>query len=277
MEMESFKTSPKKPKEIPQRLWIANEVNLKLMVKDIKVVGKENIKEIPPGAKVVIITTHLTDLDIPISIHAVARDLNVVVMNQSTHHKFWGPQGEKPTNIGLRIAGKHNFIPIDFQRNEETGKKSPEAFNPNNFEPAVKSLEEGRAVMIVAHNPSQELGQNLEDIKGGYGGVYLALLTDSYVLPVNVTLDRKTGMYDPNLIKTLKELDKPNASVDIGKPFKLEKVVGMEHFSELMKKRKSGTMLTKEERTEFSRLADALREKSQEVMKRLSDKSLKKN
>lgn len=269
MGMENIKINQKPPQEIPQRLWLTNEVNLKLGVKEVKVTGKENIKGIPEGAKVVVMTTHMTDLDIPAAIHSVARDLDVVVMNESVHHKFWGKEGEAPTNIGIRIAGKKNFLPIDFQKND-SGGKSPRAFNPDNFEPAEKALMEGKAIMIVAHNPSQEPVQNLDNIRGGYGGVYLALLADAYILPVTVVLDHPAGMYEPNL-KMLKNLiNKPNASVAIGKPFKLEKVDGIERFSELEKKGK----LTEEERIEFSRLADVLREKSQKVIKKMSDQLL---
>ena len=143
-----------------------------------------------------------------------------------------------------------------------------------NFEPAEKALTEGKDILIAAHNPSQEPVQNLDNIKGGYGGVYLAEVTDAYILPITVVLDKATGMYEPSL-KILKNLtDKPNASVAIGKPFKLEKIDGIEHFSEINEKRKNGIKLTEEERIEFSRLADALREKSQEVMKKMSEQLL---
>ncbi len=273
MGMENNATNPKNRKEVPQRLWLANEANLTFAVKKVKVTGKENIQEIPPGAKIVIITTHLTDLDIPVAIHAVARDLDVSVTNLSTHHKFFGKQGEMPTNIGIRIAGKDNFIPIDYHKDEE-GKKSPKAFNPENFEPAVEAMENGKSIIVAAHNPSKEPLQNLDSVRGGYGGVYLAELTDAYILPLTVTLDKAVGMYNDTL-KTVKE--RPSASAVNGKPFKLEKIEGIEHFSELTKKRKSGEGLNEEERKEFSRLADALRKRSQEVIERLYAQLLTQN
>ncbi len=266
MGIEIFGNNKKTSPEIPKRLWMVNEVGLKLIVKDIRIIGKENIKGIPPGAKVVVMTTHLTDFDIPIAIHAVADDLNTVVMNESVHHKFFGKQGEASTNFGMRVAGRDNFLPIDYKK-DESGKKSPKAFNPENFESAVKAMKEGKAVMMAAHNPSQVPRQNLDGIQGGYGGVYLAELADAYILPVTIVLDRATGMYQPN-VSALKNLKgKPNASVVIGKAFKLEKIAGIERFSELEKKGK----LTEEERVEFSHLADALRQQSQKVIKQMSD------
>ena len=252
----------------PQRLWLANEANLKFAVKDIKVTGQKNIKEIPAGAKVVVLTTHLTDLDVPLAIHAVGHELNVAIMNLSTHHKFFGKQGEAPTNIGIRIAGKGNFIPIDYHK-DESGIKSPKAFNPDNFEPAVRAMQEGKSVVTAAHSPSSEFRESLEGVRGGYGGVYLAELTDAYVLPVVIKLDRATGMYK-TMVKTI-TIAKPNAAVTVGKPFKLEKIAGIERFAEINKKREDGIKLSDEERVEFSRLADALRERSQVVMKQLSD------
>ncbi len=258
-----------KPKEkVSQRLWLTNELGMKVWFKSITVEGKENIKAIPEGAKVVIMPTHLTDLDVTLAIHAVARELNVSVMNVSIHHKFWGPQGEKGTNLSLHIAGKKNFLPIDFI-NRESGDKDPKMFNPENFERAAKDMEAGKGIIISVHRGKQEALEDLDDVRGGYGGVYLASLApNTYILPITVKLDKPSGMYaDP--MKTLK--NRPNASVLIGKPFQLEKTEGMEHLSEIDKKRKEGKELTKEDREEFSRLADALREKSKGVMKRMSE------
>jgi hypothetical protein len=256
-----------------ERFMLANKANLEFAIKSINVKGKENIDSISKGAKVIVITTHLTDLDIPVAIEAVGHELDLAVMNLSTHHKFWGKQGEISTNIGIRIAGKENFIPIDYHKNE-SGQKSPEAFNPENFTSAVETLEKGKSVMIAAHNPSKEPLQDLNGVKGGYGGVYLALLTDSYILPTTVILDKATGMYGETL-KTIKE--KPNASVVIGKPFKLGKIEGIEHFAEITKKRENGEKLTEEERKEFLRLANVLREKSQEVIRLMSEQLITQN
>jgi hypothetical protein len=262
-----------KKKEISQRLWLANELNLKLAVGNIEVKGQKNIASLPPDAKVVVLTTHMTDLDVPLATHAVAKVLDAAVMNLSTHHKFFGPQGEMPTNIGIRVAGKGNFIPIDFHKNEK-GQKSPKAFNPENFEPAMAAMEKGKSVLIAAHNPSREPLQTLQGVKGGYGGVYLAEMADAYILPVSVLLDKKSGMH-ANMIKTV--LEKPNASVSIGKPFKVEKIEGIEKISEIMKKRKSGQKLSEEEIKEFSRLTNALREQSEIIMQHLSAQLPKNN
>jgi hypothetical protein len=256
----------KKPEKVPKRLWMANEILIKASIGEIEIKGKENIASLPPDAKIVIMTTHLTDVDMPIAIHAVAKDLDVAVMNMSTHHRPGGPQGEFSTYVGVVAAGKKNFIPIDTHQNK-LGKKSAKGFNPENFTPAAKALGAGKAVMVAAHNPSSEPQQNLEGIRGGYGGVYLAEMTNAFILPVTVVLDKAAGMEEDKL-KTIKE--KPNASVVIGKPFQLQKIPGIERFSELTEKIKSGEKLDVKEREELIQLKAGLREQSAIVMQKMS-------
>ncbi len=261
--MENLQNNPIERQRSSPQLEMANEINLAFAVKEITVTGEENIRQIPKGARVVVLTTHMTDLDVPLAIHALAERLDLAVMNLSTHHKFSGPKGEMPTNIGIRFAGKSNFLPIDYHK-DKTGKKSPKAFNPENFEMATEAIKKGKTIVTAAHNPSRKPLQNLEGVKGGYGGVYLALLNNAWVLPVASVLDRPTGMYESMLKTVIK--DRPNASVAIGRPFQLAHIEGIEHFTELQKKKN----LTEAERAEFSRLANALRERSQVVMEHLS-------
>jgi 1-acyl-sn-glycerol-3-phosphate acyltransferase len=266
MGMENFNNPNKSQspeKKGPSRFWLANEAMvIKTLVGKIETSGEENIKKLPPGAKVVVLTTHLTDLDMPIVIHAVGKDLDMVEMDMSTHHKMFGKQGEAITNIGLHLAGKNKFLPIDYTK-DASGKKSPRAFNPENFSPAVEAIDKGKAVMIAAHNPSLKPEKNLDNVKGGYGGVYLAELANAYILPVTVVLDKEAGMYGEQT-KALKE--KPNASVVIGEPFQLEKIDGLEHLSELTKKKDWND----KDFEEFSKLNKALSERSQSIIDKMS-------
>ena len=248
------------------RLWLSNFATFGPAVKDIKITGKENIQKIPEGAKILVMPSHLNDLSVPATIHAVARDLDLVILNESTHHAS-GSQGEPIMKVSMKIAGAEHFLPLDFEKDEKSGEKSPSAFNPENFIPAIEALEKGKSVLVAAHNPSREPLQNLEGIKGGYGGVYLAELTDAYILPVTVQLSR--NVMDSKNLKTL--MNRPNADIVIGEPFKLEKIEGIEKISEIMEKRKSGQKLSDEEVKEFLRLTNALREQSEIVMKRLSE------
>ena len=260
------KNISKEHKKGSLRLWLSNFTTFGPAVKDIKITGKENIRKIPEGAKVLVMPSHLNDLSVPATIHAVARDLDLVILNESTHHAS-GSQGEPIMKASMKIAGAEHFLPLDFEKDEKSGEKSPAAFNPENFIPAVEALEKGKSVLVAAHNPAREPLQNLDNIKGGYGGVYLAALTDAYILPVTVQLSR--AVMDSKNLKTL--MNRPNADIVIGEPLKLEKIEGIENLSSIMKRRKDGNKLTDEEVKEFSRIVNALREQSQVVMKHLSD------
>ncbi|MCX6753667.1 MAG: hypothetical protein NTV03_01260 [Candidatus Nomurabacteria bacterium] len=261
--------SVEKKRQGSMRLWLANESIIKLALGEIKIEGKENIDKIPLNANIVIMSTHLTDLDIPIVIHSIARDLDIAVTNMSVHHKFFGKEGEPSTNIGMRIAGKDNFIPIDYKRDTKgPGNKSAVSFNPNNFETAAESIDKGRAILIAAHKPLPEAKNSLENVKGGYGGVYLSQLRENtYILPVTVVLDKAAGMHG-NELDTLKK--KPNASVVIGEPFKPEKIPNIEQFSILTKKREGGEILNDEEMKEFSKISHALRNQSENIIQLMS-------
>lgn len=253
-------------KEVSKRLWLANEIMMKTMVGKIEVLGKENMEKLPPDAKIVVMTTHFTDLDVPVAIHTVANDLNVAIVDMSVHHKPFGEQGEFGSYLAGKFAGMNNFIPIGFKKDKDGGKSS-KAFDSNDFIPAIKAInEEGRAVMIAAHNPTES--KSLDEVKGGYGGVYLAEMTDAYILPITITFDNSTYKYGDRINVATKE--KPNAHVVIGEPFKLEKTNGIERFSQITEKRENGDKLSDEEIQEFSKLSHALREQSQIVIKKMS-------
>jgi 1-acyl-sn-glycerol-3-phosphate acyltransferase len=254
---------PEKKFKGNKKWWLLNEASMKLMVGKIEVSGKENINKIPPNAKVIVMTTHLTDLDMPIVVHAVAKDLDIVEMDMSPHHKLFGKQSEFGTNIGMRAIGMKNFLPIDYDK-DDSGKKTSKTFNPDNFDPAVEIMEKGKAILIAAHNPLTESAKNLDNVKGGYGGVYLAGLTGAYILPITVVLDKDAGIYGDG-INTLKK--KPNASVVIGEPFQFEKIDGIENLSKLIKNRD----WRDEDFEEFSRLNKILNEKSKFVIKKMSE------
>ena len=69
-------------------------------------------------------------------------------------------------------------------------------------------------------------------------------------------------------LKTL--VKKPVANIQIGEPITLEKISGIEDFSNIMHKREGGRTLTHEDRGRFAELSDTLRTQSETVMKTLS-------
>ncbi len=273
MGIENIIPNTKNPhRETPMRMRLLIAANRKQeKVNKTTVVGRENIKGIPPDGKVVVMTTHLTNSDIPVVLDAIADDLDLAVSDQSTHHRFFGSQSEPGMAAAIALAEPGSFLAFDYHKNA-SGEKSPLMFNPENFERMLAVLEKGKSLVVSAHNPSEEQRENLDSVAGGNGGVYLALLSGAYILPITVSLTKaETGKKEPGTIQ-----ENPNALVSIGKPFRLEKIEGLGHLAEIVEKRK-GTKkqppqrLTKEDVEEVSRLSKALHERSKEVMKIMSE------
>ena len=244
-----------------KRLSLALEAQMKLTVKEMRLHGEEHINAIPEGKKVIIATTHISDIDIPLVAAALSKYFDIAITNMSIHHSFFA---EPSTNIGMRIAGKENFIPIDFNKDEGEKRAS---FNPDNFEPMAKALDEGKAIIIAAHNPAH--GWALT--KGGYGASYLSDIAkgDVVILPVSVNLvsEKPVGMHESK-IKTLTE--KPVADIYINEPIELEKISGIKDLSDIMHKHEKGVRLTPLERQRFSELKATLQSQSDSIMERLA-------
>jgi hypothetical protein len=255
-DQNSVEARPKTSK----RLLMAIEADVKLATGEIETHGEEHLKEIPPNKKVIIATTHISDLDVPIATLKLGKYFNIAITDESIHHSFLG---EPSTNIGIRIAGRENFIPIDTKNIK--GKKQGE-FNPQNFELMRDALEKGKAIIIAAHNPTQKWKLT----KGGYGAPYLTAICENVViLPVvvNIESDEPLGMAETILKDVIK---RPDASVYIEKPIELEKINGIEDFKKILGKRKRGEKLTTEERLRFAELKMALEKRSDQIMKALA-------
>ncbi|PIZ71887.1 MAG: hypothetical protein COY11_00700 [Candidatus Portnoybacteria bacterium CG_4_10_14_0_2_um_filter_44_20] len=55
--------------------------------------------------------------------------------------------------LAMKMAGKDNFLPIDWRRSND-GKQGK--VNPNNFIEIAKSVERsGKTPLVAAHNPSK--------------------------------------------------------------------------------------------------------------------------
>jgi len=242
------------------RLRLALEAHIKPVTGEIRISGEEHIKEIPPYKKVIIVTTHISDLDVPIAASKLSKYFNIAITNESISHSLLGEPG---TNVGMRIAGKENFIPIDYKKVE--GKKQG-AFNPENFKPMKEALDKGKVIIIAGHNPTQKWRLP----KGGYGAAYLSDVTDNAVIlpvTVNIESDEPVGMAD-TFLKNIRQ--KPNVSIYISKPIELEKIPGIEDMANIMKKRENGEKLTREERKRFSEVKKALQNQSDKIMKQIA-------
>ena len=240
-----------------RQLMFMNDAQLKLMTGGLRVTGLEQIDRIPPDRMVIVATSHLTDLDIPATISALGNVLDLAVSDQSSHHKF---SDEAAGYAAITLAGKKNFLPIDFQGSG--AEKRPAVFNPDNFEPMVEAMHEGKSVLMAAHTPS--LRGQLE--RGGNGVPYLASLTHALILPVAIELvsEENLGQVADQLKTALK---RPPVRVCIGEPIEFYPIPGIERLSVLIEKRRQGNTLSDDESAEFSRLSRALRQQSQMLMR----------
>lgn len=252
---------PKTKESSPKRLMLAMELWKKAALNKLEIKGQENLQNIPKDEKIIIATTHLSDLDVPTTMCALGNNLDIAITNESVHHSF---KEEPDTNISLRLAGKENFIPIDYKK--EDGKKSPKLFNPGNFESMLEAMDRGKRILISAQTPLQKGETKIPD--SGYGAAYLAEMSDAVILPVAVRIlsNLDKGMYEDRY-KTL--LKKSDVEVIIGESFKLEKIEGIERMKLLLEKRKNEGGLSKEELEEFSKLAAGLKEKSKQLLDKI--------
>lgn len=252
------KETPKK--ETPKRLMYALAAWAEASAGKIDVRGMENLDKIPKDRKIIIATSHISDLDVLLVAYKLGRNFNLTVTNQSVHHHFFQ---EPPTNIGLTLTGKDNYLPIDYVKGE---KRKEARFNPENFIPMNEAMEKGKTIIMAAHNPSQT-GEGLE--KSGVGVTYLSQLSDAIVLPVAINLktNKPVGMYGQEF-KTF--LNRPDVDMTIGEPMELEKIEGIEFIAEAMTKRKSGERLSKEELEKFRNVIVQLKNQSGEIMKSIA-------
>lgn len=262
----------------PFTLRAAAEVNRFFNAKSPEVTGKEHLKEIPTGKRVIVAVTHISDLDTSLAISALGNDLDLMVATQSTVlNRKQDPRGY----VGLVAAGLNNFAEIDYRRTS-TGFTSG-LFNPQNFSNMADAMNGGKDVLIVAHNPSHTGTLT----RGGYGAVYLSqIVKDAVILPVAVNVESKEQLIVgknawKSAVRNAGLLNRPDTQVVIGKPIEPQHIEGIERFNVLLEKQRernknkaapTATEITEiqSDADEFHRLSLALRRQSDELKKVLA-------
>ena len=262
--------SPREHKETPMRFKLPIELMLKANFSKIEMRGEENLKDLPPDAKVIFATTHISDQDVIMPVAKLGDRFRMKVVNASLQHDI---RGHTIPNLGLRAMGIENTIPVDIKWGEskDTGREEyySKQFNPENFLPMQDALEDGDAVVMAAYTPVPMKTGELPD-KGGNGAVYLAEMSGAVIVPIAVHIRSE----DPNMGMartpghSLKE--KPVAEMIIGKPIVLEKIEGIEKFADLIENPGEGDA-RKENTVERKRIAKNLKAQSDVVMQSLAD------
>ncbi len=248
----------------------ALKVLVEMGVKNVKVEGEENLNDLPPDAKVIVVTSHISDVDVPLAAYGVGEKLNVAITTDSFQHHLT----ENPiSKIGFQIAGQDNFLPIQYDRKTGHGR-----FNPSDFDAMQTELNEGKAIVMAGHAPSIEkdpdkVAWHLPD-KGTIGSAYLAELSGAVLVPVAVDIESETptGMGADSVMRGLKNMvqtmrHKPDARVIIGKPIILPHIEGIEGFGNLSSNKDAPA---ENRRAEFRRIRTELETASDEIMGQLA-------
>lgn len=222
-------------------------------LEDIALEGSDNLREIPANKHVLFLTTHLTDMDVPISIAALAKEgvHNLKVAELSTHSDVFK---NTPAYFVRLASGADNSFPIT----HAFGSKGEHTvFEPKDFEPMKDALAAGTPIVMAGYfNLKKQYKEKKEELpeKGGYGGVYLAQITPETVI-VPIAVDKHGAQ----------------ARVRIGKAIEPQHIEGIERFAGIIAKGKGDEQLTDEERQEFHRIRLALKAQSDRVMESLSE------
>jgi hypothetical protein len=253
----------------PSRLVRSAELHTLPFIDKVHVTGREHIEEIPPDRKVIVATSHITDLDMSLVIKSLGNDLDLIVSAQSTNRSLLE---DTVSNIAARVAGQEHFLGIDYTQSKGAQRQGSKVahFNPANFVEMSEAFDRGKAVMVAAHNPTFD--GRLSD-KGGIGAVYLAQLSNCVILPVAVNV-KSEGTFKPGktILKNLTGLaNKPDADVHIGKPVTLQKIEGVEELQPLLQKRATGARLSEEEQGNVKRILEELRGQSLELINILGE------
>lgn len=201
------------------------------LVGEITTMGMENLDTIPSDRGLVIATTHLTDIDMPLAAYVLGRRLDIAMADMSLNH-----QG--PNRLVVKIAGERNFFAIDFRKNEK-GEEVPRIFNPDNFEPMVRAIKNGKRLMVAAYMPSK----TREFTRTGNAVPYIAALGRAMILPVAVSLetDENLGMVPETLARTI--CKGPDVRVVIGEPMELPQGPDLSLLQEVGRARRDGKRL----------------------------------
>lgn len=181
------------------------EKYLKLYFGEIKVEGEENLKEIKSGVPVIVASSHISDFDMLITMVVAGKHFDIKFGVQSLIMK------DALMKMGMSATGFDERVEsIDF-----TKDKRPAVFNPENFVPMKKALDDGYAFVLAAHNPTMDWKLTKA---GGLSVPYLASLEkEAYILPITVNIESDTPIALSNsILKTI--LKHPKVTTTIGKP-----------------------------------------------------------
>lgn len=190
-----------------------------LVAGSVDVVGLENVDKLDKNEKILVASTHITDVDIPIAASVLADKLDLSVTGMSLFNSL---SNGVVRRLFVAAPGKKHFTPIPYEI-DKNGVQRPSIFNRESFVEILNNIDNGKKPIIAAHAP---LKNNQVPTKPGIAVPYLASTSNSFILPVAVEFynkDEKLGMADYRF-HTL--IAREALKVTIGEPFRLDEWSG---------------------------------------------------
>lgn len=228
-----FQQTLRKKSDIRLRLGVAAFLRIQRQAKMQPIAGLDVLEGLDPDEAFIIATTHATGFDIPLSINAVSKHLDIAIADQSTHSRL---ENEPIAYISQKLTGSANYLPVSYSWHGKTQKRA-DAFNPTDSQPIERGLRLGKSVLIAAHNPIM-LDQNGTPIppRPGYMAAYTAATTGAKILPLGVSYvpTGKSRVYE--------------TTVSIGEPFRLNTTTDVVRIHELSERRQEAPLSREETR-----------------------------
>lgn len=207
------------PRKKISRIGITTGINIESKLHKPTVKGLENLIKIPKTEKLIIATTHLSDVDMDTVIATTAPYRDLSVTSQSTHL-------ENPVSGPImRWATKKEIYGISSEPRRNSDWQQKFMLKPQDFEAMKVPLEKGRAVVIAAHKPTHKW--KLPDISG-LGDIYLAQISGATILPVAVDIQYPEFIelppISPAVLKRLLQRKRLDVKVTFGKPIRLSPI-----------------------------------------------------
>ena len=218
---------------------------------ELNIEGYDNLEFIDTSRPLIVASTHITDVDMPIAASVVADKLDLSITGTSLFNNVSSGFIRK---VFISAPGKKNFKSIEYNI-DNRGNQRPAVFNYKSFNEIINSIGDGKKPIVAAHNPVRD-GKLPE--RPGIAVPYLASATGADILPVAVQFensDNKLGMADHRLYTLLA---REAIRVSIGQPIRIDLPENSLEYSSKEEFVRSSQYLRQQGRLVMSHLADLL-------------------
>lgn len=260
------------------------ELSRAVVFRKPEVVGIENLGEIPSNAPLIIVTSHLSDTDIPTIESELRPRLKAIRPNRGIGVSLQSNNLVDPrTAPFINFAGRKHFFEYDVNF-DKSANHLRFIFNPENFRKMKEALHRGTDIITAAHEPLSNIPGSAWELpeQSGLGAAYLAQMANAVVLPValDIQTDKPVGMSADvrGTVRRLLKRQRPNTRMIIGKPFTLDKINDshLEQFGKYassISKLEGASLeqLSPDEKANAKMILKRLREQSNLIMRRVAD------